>query len=273
METLTDFALNVLLTSGVSATLLAGLGWLFRTWIEERLRAGIKHEYDERLEILKAELKREGDSNLAELKSEFDRQADKLRISSASFSEVQKAVIVRKIQAVDVLWLAVLEGRELMPAPIVTSDVLTRSELLEAYSGPLGPELRAIEFGIITKFFAKVQDHRPFLGEVIWAQFATFHGMLARIIYLFREGKHDPQKLVWYEDENIHRMIAALLGDPLLQEFLGLSHSRLQWLRGQFDRLLFKALDQLLSGREFGEAALKHAESALTAASIAEPNP
>ena len=272
MDTLTNFALNVLATAGVSAALLAVLGWLLRTWIGERLRASIKHEYDERLEILKAELKREGDSNLAELKSEVDRQADKLRISSASFSEVQKAVIVRKIQAVDVLWLAVLEGRALMPAPIVTSDVLTRSELLEIYSGPLGSELRAVEFGIITKFFAKVQDHRPFLGEVIWAQFATFHGMLARIIYLFREGKSAPEELLWYEDETIQRMVAAMLGDPLLQEFRALRHSRLQWLRGQFDRDLFKALDQLLSGREFGEAALKHAESALTAASKAAPN-
>lgn len=272
MDTLIDFVLTIIATAGVSAALLLAVGWLLRTWIGERFKASVKHEYDDRLENLKAELRREGDANLAELTSEIDRQADKLRIASASFSEVQKVIIVRKIEAVEALWLAVLEGRRLMPGSILTTDVLTRSELKNAYSGLLGPELRSIEFGIISKFFASVEDHRPFLGEVIWAQFAGFHGMLGRIIYLFREGKKDPEKLIWYEDENIQRMIDALLGDSLLSEFRSLSHSRIQWLNVQFDRQLFKTLDQLLSGREFGEAALRHAESTLATVSKAAPS-
>lgn len=273
MDTLIRFVLTTIASAGVSAILLAALAWFLRTWIGERFKASIKHEYDDRLENLKADLRREGDANLAELTSEIDRQADKLRIASASFSEVQKVIIVRKIEAVETLWLAVLEGRRLMPASIITSDVLTRSELMSVYSGVLGPELRSIELGLITKFFANVEDHRPFLGEVIWAQFAGFHGMLGRIIYLFREGRKDANKLVWYEDANIQRMICALLGDSLLQEFKGLSHSRIQWLNGRFDMQLFKTLDQLLSGREFGEAALRHAESILLAASRGAPSP
>lgn len=36
MDTLTNFALNILATEGGSAVLLAVLGWLLRTWIVNR---------------------------------------------------------------------------------------------------------------------------------------------------------------------------------------------------------------------------------------------
>lgn len=263
MENLLELAWSALKSAVPPTFLVLAIGWFCRTWISERLKASVKHEYDDRLEQLRAELQSQGNTNLALLKSEIDRQADKLRIASSSFTEVQKATIPKRIEAIELLWLAVLESRRLMPSAIVTTDVLTKSELLGVYSGPLGAELREVEFGIVSKFFAGIEGHRPFLGEVIWAQYAGLHGILARIIYLFREGRRAPEKLIWYEDDNIRRMIRALLGDSLAEQFKALSHSRIQWLNGQFDRQLLRTLEQLLSGQEFGEAALRHAESTL----------
>jgi hypothetical protein len=89
MENLLELAWSALKSAVPPTVLLLAIGWLCRTWIGERLTAGVKHEYDDRLEQLKAELRAQGDSNLALLKSEIDRQADKLRIASSSFTAVQ----------------------------------------------------------------------------------------------------------------------------------------------------------------------------------------
>ena len=250
-------------SAGTTITLLAGAGWLLRTWLGARLREGLRHGYDSKLEQVKAELRDQGESNLALLRSEIDRQADKLRIAAASFSEVQKATLVKKVEAIEVMWLAVLTARSLMPASIITSDVLTREELLNIYSGPLGPEIRRIDFGLSSKFFGAVDHHRPFLGEVAWAQFATFQGMMSRVLYLFRMGERSRGKLIWYEDANICRMVTALLGEAKYSEFENLQHSRLQWLNQCFELQLIQTIDLLLSGQQFSSAALNHAEQTL----------
>ncbi|MCE0913015.1 hypothetical protein [Pseudomonas sp. NMI760_13] len=266
-----DRLVDLLVSSVSSATIVGAVAWLLKSWIGERLRAGIKHEYDDRLEQLKADLKKQGDENLAVLKSEIDRQAEKLKIASASFSDVQRAVIHKKISAVECLWLAVIEMRRLTPAPIITSEVLTRSELIGAYEGPLGDDIRAIEFGLATKFFGEVENHRPFLGEVVWSQFASMASLMSRIVYLFRQGRVDPEKLVWYEDQGVLQIVLVLFGADLAEEFRNLKHSYIRWLNAHFDQQLFSTIDVFLSGREFGEAALKHAEFALGA--ITQPSP
>lgn len=78
MENLLELAWSALKSAITPTVLLLVIGWLCRTWIGEKLKASVKHEYDDRLEQLKAELRAQGDSNLAVLKSEIDRQADKL---------------------------------------------------------------------------------------------------------------------------------------------------------------------------------------------------
>jgi len=83
MDTLKSMALTIISSAGVSAALLAAIAWLARSWIGERLKASIRHEYDDRLEKLRADLKAQGDAHLTSLKSELDRQAEKLRIASA----------------------------------------------------------------------------------------------------------------------------------------------------------------------------------------------
>src|SRR5680860_642754 len=57
-----------LLTSGaLTATLL----WLTKTWIGERVKNDIKHQYDQKLETHKAELKAEQDVAIEQLKADL----------------------------------------------------------------------------------------------------------------------------------------------------------------------------------------------------------
>ncbi|SDU39447.1 hypothetical protein SAMN05216237_5006 [Pseudomonas yamanorum] len=240
--------------------LLAFLGWCVRRWIDQRIKMSVKHEYDHRLENIKAELKTQGDLQLASLQSEVARQADKLKIAAASFSDVQKATISRKIDAVDLLWQAVLSARKKFPAIITLTDALSEEEIRKLIYGKYREEVLGVRFELITEFFGTVETVRPFLGEVVWALFATYHGLLGRIIFGFTEGKKDDSKLVWYKDEVIRRLIPVVFGAEKLAEFDKLKEGRLRWLNHQFEIKLIPGIERLLSGQSSGSAALLHAE-------------
>ena len=231
METLTNFALTTATSAGISALLVAILGWLCRAWITERLKGSIKHEYDDRLEKLKAELKTQGDAHLASLKAEVDRQAEKLRIAATSFSEVQKATITKKIEAVDVLWLGVIQARKAFPGILSLTDILTDEEMKGFYTDPSLRPYSArmgdiVEMDYFSAGLEEVERMRPHLGEYIWALYVTYRTVLGRSIVLIKKGKEQPQKIAWHQDENIKMLIASAFGEKGLREFEELKFAR-----------------------------------------------
>jgi hypothetical protein len=62
---LPNILVSIPASAGVSAVLSAALIWLSKTWISERLKSAIKHEYDQKLEAHKAQLKAEQEIALA----------------------------------------------------------------------------------------------------------------------------------------------------------------------------------------------------------------
>jgi hypothetical protein len=62
---------QVITSAGAAAVLIAAVGWLLRSWIAERLKSAVKHEYDERLESHKAQLKANYDVEIARLNFQF----------------------------------------------------------------------------------------------------------------------------------------------------------------------------------------------------------
>ncbi|EJM20668.1 hypothetical protein PMI21_01014 [Pseudomonas sp. GM18] len=261
MDTLLNFALTTITSAGASVVLLAALGWLFRTWIGERFKAGVKHEYDERLERLKTELKAQSDSDLAIAKAEIDRQAEKLKVAAMSFSEVQKATISRKIQAIDEMWAAVRAGRAHVPGVLYMCDVLTDEELASIRTDSKFEAFRSqiakIDPLVVTPLvFGEAEQTRPHVGEYVWALYATYHGIVVRCIFTLA-GKEDAR---WYRDEVTLRLIMSAFGHAALQRFKALPYRHFDWLRLEFERELFSSFDKLLTGTSFSEAAMKQAQ-------------
>lgn len=69
--TVTDFVTTVLASATVSAALTSALVWLAKSWIGERIKGAIQHEYNEKLESHKAKLEVEHDRDLEQLRSEL----------------------------------------------------------------------------------------------------------------------------------------------------------------------------------------------------------
>jgi hypothetical protein len=68
---MSDLIVTIITSASVSAVLAGALVWLSKTWIGERLKNAIKHEYDQKLELHKARLKGEYDSSLARLNADL----------------------------------------------------------------------------------------------------------------------------------------------------------------------------------------------------------
>lgn len=256
--------LLTVLSSVAGSSLLVGLTAYFsKTWIAERLKASIKHDYDIRLESLKADLRVESEHHLAQLKSEVDRGAERLRAAALSFSEVQKATITRKIEAIDDLWQAVRNASTHVPGVILLTDYLTDDELENMAKYPKLGELRK-QLGALSstdvapKFFQDADSARPHVGEFVWALFVSFHGIMTRVIHVL-EGKSADGDRRWHRDASILRMVESGFGQERRIQFEALQGHRLLWLRREFERELFKSFEQLLTGRAFSEAALNQA--------------
>lgn len=80
---------EILISSIGSATLLAALAWLSKSWIKARLENAIKHEYSLELENHKNELKEKTDKELLELKNQAQVEFEKYRVRIGPYSEKQ----------------------------------------------------------------------------------------------------------------------------------------------------------------------------------------
>ena len=69
--TQTEFVTTILASASVSAALTATIIWLAKSWIGERIKGAIQHEYNQKLESHKAVLKVEHDRDLEQLKSDL----------------------------------------------------------------------------------------------------------------------------------------------------------------------------------------------------------
>lgn len=261
-----QFALTLLASAGVSAALCIALVWLARTWISERLKSSIQHEYDQRMASMNASLKAQGDAAAAMLRGEIDREADKLRLAAHSFGEVQKAAISKRLSSIEEMWRTVLELHDAIPGAMNYLDILLTTEYLDAPTKPtFRSELQSLDHHPIvmaaTDRARKLAQSRPYIGEYLWALFSTYQAVVLRTVYLIDKSKTEPAKLMWHEDTLVRQHIQAALGDKALLEFDAAKFAKVSWIQNRFTNAILQAMEHIIAGKEFGEAALKQAES------------
>jgi len=266
MTDVRDFGLTVLASAGTSVLLTAAAAWLMRTWISTRLKSSIEHEYEVRMASLNSALKAQTDSISTRLKGDIDREADKLKLAAQSFGEVQRAAISKRLEAVERTWKTILELQASLPPALTYLEILVPSEYVYAKTkGSYGELLRslAVEAVAIPNHdrAAKLEESRPYIGEYLWALFKTYQAVLLRAVYLVDCSKKEPRKILWFEDSNIRSLITSALGKEVLGEFDAMQCLKVGWLTDRFNRIILQAMEQIIAGRDFSEAAMKQAES------------
>lgn len=102
-----DFAL-----SAVGWTVLVGIAiWLSQHLIVTRLRASVRHEFNEKLEMLRADLRKSEESFKADLRAK-ETQIEVLRSGALlGMTSRQTTLDKRRLEAVEQLWGRYREAR------------------------------------------------------------------------------------------------------------------------------------------------------------------
>ncbi len=86
--------MEILFQSIVGSTLTSGLiVWLSKSWISERLKNAIKHEYDEKLETLKIQLNAQNSIELEKMKSKLYESSIEHQIKFSKLHDIRAEVI------------------------------------------------------------------------------------------------------------------------------------------------------------------------------------
>lgn len=262
---LQKFVTTILASMTVSGTLAAAVVWLSRSWIAERLRQSIKHEYDLRLSTLNSQMSAEAEKNALMLKATFEKESERLRFANASIAETQRAAVSRKLDAIETLWEAVIEARKNVPAVMGFIDILTVDEYKSSKDHPHFKQLvgdLSVE-GLTAMYNDNVGSReriRPYIGEYLWALLSTYQALITRVALLLHWGEKDEEKLNWHLDNGVRQLLATFLSENEVQAFDEVKIAKIAWLQRNLEKKILSSVALVVSGQKFGDEAIEQAQ-------------
>lgn len=103
------FLLSFLASAATGAILSAMVAWLCKSWISERLKAAIQHEYNEKFETFKVKLQADSAIEMEKLRSQLNINAAERQIQFSGLYQIRGQVITRLY---DMLVIAHREGAD-----------------------------------------------------------------------------------------------------------------------------------------------------------------
>lgn len=173
-------------TVSISVVLFSLLLWLVKVFIETRLRASVKHEFDEKLEAVKYDLRKSEESLKASLRDKESKIEAVREKAIAALLSRQSVLDARKIQAVEEIWAAVIALMQVKPI----AGVIGRfkfDELAVVIQGKpeLGKTLWDV-FGEPCKLdkldLSGAAKARPFVTLTAWALFSAYSAILMQAV-------------------------------------------------------------------------------------------
>jgi hypothetical protein len=274
--------LEILGSAGIAAGMLGVLGFLSRHWFLERLKGGIKSEYDKALATHKAEVEHAYAEKIEILRNEFRKQEGELagqmrlreseiaalRSGALSGSADRRAVLYRRrLQAVDIVWQ---EVTKLGPYRWVASVISITKIENAAKEASRNPKMRAIfetiNQGLPEKPPAEANKERPYLSEPAWAYYST----LQAILFILTAVSQSIERGV----EDVGKYLDIPMTLNLLKTALP-EHSKLIDAKGlnatfnlieELETKLLSELRKMLDGNDADEASVVQAAKILKAA-------
>ncbi|MGO9924210.1 MAG: hypothetical protein ACLQIB_57150 [Isosphaeraceae bacterium] len=175
---MTDLVRSILSSAAVNVLLTAGLVYLARTWIGERLKKSIEHEYLVALERLRAD----------------NAQYQSVQATAmSSFSASRHAAIERRLNSIEKLWSAILKLKAVTPAAVAFADNLLATEYEEFHKNrKLVEVLQYVSLHETTeemKSLSEVEECRLYIGETVYLLFFIYRAVTARLVFLFEKGR------------------------------------------------------------------------------------
>jgi len=254
-----DILISVVLAVGVNGLLV----FLLRNWFIERLRQGIKFEYDEKLERIKQQLSAENDVALERHKAVLSREASILAVAHNSLGESLALAQRERAAGVAELWRALVTVRNNAPSIFTLLDALSPAE----YSTLQDHQFKTFDPNIGVDDFRKlagdserpIEAVRVFVGDYLWFLFYIYKGIHIRIAMLFADGRSKRTFVPWYQDTGTRTLLASALTGEELKAFDFLKFGQIAHMRQVIERKFLDAANRIISGRDVSEVATAEA--------------
>ena len=256
-----DWFLSTLSTSAVTTLLVAGLAWLLRNLITNRLKASVQHEFDEKLETLRTDLRKSEEAFKADLRAKEAQIATLQSGALTVLASRQAALDKRRLEAIEQLW----EGVEILGPMKWAVGIMRTIDFegsLEATSQD--PNARRM-FSTLGQGYSldklkKPDAHkaRPFVSEIAWALFSAYQAILIYAVLQLQMLKEGVNKPNYLKSDRVPNLVkAALPNHASYIDEQGLHGCYL--LLDELEAKLLKELQGMMQGEESDMASVKQA--------------
>jgi len=217
--------LTTLLGAGGVAAATAGLiVFIFRTWISEKLKNSIQHEYDQKMELFRAQLNAKSDKEIEELKA-------KLQIAATERSVQFSLIYTKSAETLAETYARLIAFRQ------AVADYVS---YIEYKGGPTKAESRTVVGNKLADFQEFYRPKRIYIPRNLAAQIDKFVQGLYDISIQFKIGveQGNEYKLETIEDlsiwqkanDYVHGESPKLLTsmEVAFQDFLGVPNHELR---------------------------------------------
>jgi hypothetical protein len=262
-------------TSGAVSSLII---YLAKSWITERLKHAIAHEYAQKLEAHRAALKSDYDVQLERLRAENAKQLAIETSARLSLSDAYKAAHERRLTAIERAWAIILKIHSVTPPCIPLSDLLTdeeqknlpksanfRSLIISSQADPLDKRLSRASEGM--------DEIRLFVGDRIYMLLFVYRAFHGRLEFLMQQSLDKGHLDPWWKDSFVYQVLPLVLSRDEIEE---LQHGRHRFdrLRSMLEVKFLQECQPILSGEAAAHFSLKQAmaiQEAVRAAAGATP--
>jgi len=217
--------LTTLIGAGsVGAASAGAIVFIFRTWISERLKNSIQHEYDHKMELFRSQLKTNSDKEIEELKA-------KLQIAATERNVQYSLIYTKSAETLAETYARLIAFR---------NAVAEYVSYVEYKSGPTKAERRTLVGNKLSEFQEFYWPKRIYIPRKLADQIDQFVQGLYNISMQFKIGveQGDEYKLETLEDlsvwqkanDYVHGESPKLLElmEEAFQDFLGVPHHMAQ---------------------------------------------
>jgi len=190
---------------------------LFRSYLLEKIKASIQHDYDLKLESHRDALKRQGETQLEQLR-QFN--AEQIGLQNAAFTAFQVshgAAFERRLSAVDALWDGFLKVTEKIPPALTYLDILLETEYPKILENPqmesVIRDLSDKQSLALVRAGGLAEPNRPFAHPELYAIFYVYRAILGRIIWITKNGYEKGSIPYWPKDSVVQQYLNVVLSE------------------------------------------------------------
>jgi hypothetical protein len=259
-----------ILTIVSSGFLSAGMVFLARNWISQRIKSAIEHEYAVKLEAYTAQLKSEHELALEKLKTNNAQVQAIQTTATASFAASHAASQEKRLQALETVWAAALQLRTGAPSILTLLDVLLPEEYDELLTNQkLKPELDKLTEDCLMPVsgaeLLAVDKARLYAGEYLFALFSAYLAITGRIAFKLLDGRRKGKIDDWASDPGIHQLFHYAFTPDEVAEFEKLQSVKLKWFRNRIEQTILNYSAKIISGEASSEDSLEQAKKIMAA--------